>query len=211
MGKGETRSETRIRTLSKEKRSFPVKWNLPFLFGTGMIVALVAFTIVPVQDTSATTPKTGGNCGGNCHPVATSSFTTVTGFPGTTYVPGQIYRITVTIAESNGLTGDNHFNFIVSAGTLATIDSNVKLVGTTQTQVAANVVSLYTWSFDWTAPLSGAVTADVWAVDGGNGRDSEYDHATLGSAEIPEFPYILVPVAGGVVLLLVIRRRVVRS
>jgi hypothetical protein len=66
-----------------------------------------------------------------------------------------------------------------------------------------------TWTVDWTAPSSGAVTIHVWAVsatDTETGSSAPYDDLIIDidTTAIPEFTTLLLPVLGlvGVVVVL---------
>ncbi|MGQ9588468.1 MAG: hypothetical protein ACUVT7_08835 [Thermoplasmata archaeon] len=55
------------------------------------------------------------------------------------------------------------------------------------------------WTLTWTAPASGDVSVNIWAVYGdGSGKNSPYGRQTLNlsAGAIPEFTVILVPIAG---------------
>ncbi len=177
------------------------------------LLAVIAILLVPSGGTQAVPGRVGGNCS-NCHPLTTTSFLTVTGFP-TQYVPSQVYTITVTIADTNGATGENSFDMILSAGggTLAGVTSVVKNVSATE--VATNQVNgatLAQWTVKWTAPTSGSATINTWAVFGtGAGSNSPYEHVTtsVAAGAIPEFSLVLVPV-GGVAAAIVIARVVAK-
>ena len=171
----------------------------------GALAAAMAFALIPSEQASAFPTRTGGSCAGvNCHPTTSVSFMTVTGFPSGSYVPGMNYSITLTVLDAS-TEGDNNFNFIVSAGSLGTLDPDTRVISTLQ--VAADVTTTNSWSFYWVAPASGSVTADAWAVDGSNiGRDAPYEHQTFGVAEIPEFGILFVPIAGILGVLILAKR-----
>lgn len=171
----------------------------------GVSALALAIALLPSEQTSSFPSKTDGSCGGNnCHPLTTASYITVTGFPSGTYTPGMNYSITLSVPDTS-TEGDNNFNFIVSAGTLGSLDPNVDVVDSLQ--VAAQTTTVGSWSFYWVAPASGSVTADAWAVDGSNsGKDDPYDHLTFGSAEIPEFGILAVPIVGILGMLILARK-----
>ena len=186
------------------------------IFTAGVALAVLAVVLAPSADTTAFPGRTGGTCqgsSGNCHPVTGTSFLTVTGFP-TDYVPLQEYTITVTIADANGLSGENSFDLILSAGggTVAGVDQYVKNVSAQQvaTNEAFNT-SVSSWTVKWTAPATGSVTVDTWAVysTGGAASDSPYEHVTttVNAGAIPEFSGVLLPVVGIVATLVLVSRR----
>jgi len=177
---------------------------------TAAVVAISAVALVPSSETSAFPGRTGGTCQGstgNCHPANAASFLTVSGFPSF-YIPDQEYTITITIADGNGLfVGENSFDLILAAGSgsVAGIDLYVK--NFTTTEVATNQAfntTVAQWTVKWTAPSSGSVTVDTWAVYGlgGTPSDSPYEHVTTAITQIPEFTGLLVPVVGIVAALL---------
>jgi len=136
---------------------------------------------------------------------------TVGGLPGGTYVPGQQYTITITITDSNGAgTGNNNFDIIANAGTFSNPDPNTEVnAPASGAEASANTgvnhMTLTTGSVVWTAPLSGSVTIDVWAVmgDGQLGTLDIWDHKSYTSSEIPEFTILILPLIGivGIVIL----------
>lgn len=170
-------------------------------------LALLAVALFPASTTTVGHPaNVGGNCGPSCHPYRTTSFLTVSGLPAGSYTPGLAYAVTVTLADTNGATGQNNFNFIISTGggTLATTDPNAMFYSSTQV-TPNHLISPMTvsqWTLQWTAPTSGTVTINVWSVmdkTGATGQNAPYDRNTItltaGSA-IPEFPTLLIPVVG---------------
>ncbi len=177
------------------------------------ILAIIAVVLAPASETGAFPGRTGGNCGTPCHPVETTPFLTVTGFP-TEYVPSQDYTVTITIEDPNGLfVGENSFDLILSTGggTVVGINQYVKNVSTVQvaTNQAFNT-TVSQWTVKWTAPASGTVTVDTWAVFGAGGvaSDSPYQHTTttVNESAIPEFSSLLLPAVGiGAAIVLVSR------
>ncbi len=186
-------------------------WGL--IAAVAIVVAATAIVLAPSGETGAVPGRTGGNCG-NCHPLTTTSFLTVTGFP-TEYVPGQVYTITVTVADTNGATGENSFDLILAAGggTVVGVDQYVKNVSALQvaTQPTTGGAALAQWTVKWTAPTTGDVTVDTWAVFGtGAGSGSPYEHitTTVTASAIPEFSLLLVPILGiAAALVLIVRVR----
>jgi hypothetical protein len=159
-------------------------------------LGVIALILAPTGHTTAHPGNTGGNCG-NCHPAPTSTFETIAGLPAGTYSPGQAYSVTVSVADTNGATGENSFDFIVSAGTVTSSDPNVKIVSAKE--AAATVYTVSSWTLTWTAPTTGSVSVDGWAVFGGGQlQNSPYNHLTytLDPVAIPEFTMLLVPVVG---------------
>jgi hypothetical protein len=133
---------------------------------------------------------------------------TVTGLPAGTYVPSQQYTVTVTITDTNsGSTGENSFDLLATAGSITESDPNVE-VNTPTSGYSAEAsaddtvasMTATTFTLVWTAPASGSVTIEVWAVmgDGAGGTADIWDHETYSYTAIPEFPTLLVPVLGAV-------------
>jgi hypothetical protein len=169
-------------------------------------IALLAVALVPASNTTVAHPSNeGGDCG-NCHPYRTTSFLTVSGLPVGSYTPGLAYTVIVTLADPNGATGENSFDLILSAagGTLTTTDPNAEINAATEASAEDSVspMSASQWTVLWTAPTSGTVTIDVWAVmdqTGATGIKAVYDLKTstlTAGAAIPEFPALLIPVVG---------------
>ncbi len=179
------------------------------------LLALVAVLLAPSGETAAIPGRTGGNCNGSgsCHPLTTTSFLSVDGFPAQ-YMPGAEYTITVTLADTNGWTSENSFDMILSAGggSMVGINPYVKNI-TGSLQVATNQAfntTVAQWTVKWTAPASGDVTINTWAVlgTGGVAADSPYEHTTttVTQSAIPEFSFALLPIAGVAVALLLVAR-----
>ncbi len=183
--------------------------RLTVLFVIVGIAAVLAISYLPTDISNATPGRTGGNCG-NCHPYRATSFLTVTFSPtitGGQYIPNTVYTITITLADTNGATGRNSFDLILSAGggTLSTTDPNAEI--NSATEATALVYTVASWTVEWTAPASGAVTINTWAVLSGTatGSSAPYDRITtsLGASAIPEFPVLIIPIfaAGAAVVL----------
>ncbi len=178
-------------------------------------IAVLAIALVPADHSVATPSKEGGNCG-NCHPYRTASFITVSGRPAGTYTPSMAYTVTISLSDTNGATGDNNFNFIISAGggTLATSDPNAEINSATEASAKDSVspMSASSWTLTWTAPSTGSVTINTWAVmstTAATGVDAPYDLKTVTlsqGAAIPEFPALLVPVIGMAIAIIVVAR-----
>ena len=175
-------------------------------------IAAIAIALIPAQHTEATETKEGGGCGAptGCHDnnglkAPSPSLMTVSGFPAGTYVPGFAYTITIQVVDSLA-GGKNSFDLLTTAGTLTSSDSNVETnippsgysAEASQNDSAATKTAT-TWTLVWTAPASGSVTIDVWAVvgDGTTGTKDPFDHETfVYSGTIPEFPILVVPIIG---------------
>ena len=200
-----------IRVRSKvvhRPRPIPRRLVLSLVLIAG-ISTLLAILIGPSAPSTAHAGNTGGSCD-SCHASA-ATFMTVTGFPAT-YTPGQSYSITVTITDGNGWpTGENSFDMIVSGGTVKGVNQWVKNV--TTTEVATNDAfnsTARTWTVNWTAPASGTITVDTWGVYGsGAGWRDPYQHltTTVNASEMPEFTTLIVPIAGILATLFVVRAR----
>lgn len=203
-GEGRVVAQRNVRR--RNETHFGPRGRLTILLVVIGVIAVVAVGVAPVQKTSATPMREGGNCG-NCHPYRTTSFLTVTYSPtitGGLYVPGATYTVTITLADTNGATGVNSFDFIISAGggTLTTTDPNAEINSATEASANDGVspMSTSTWTIKWTAPSSGTVTVNTWSVMSGTatGNSAPYDRVTttFGASSIPEFPIFLLPVIG---------------
>jgi hypothetical protein len=163
------------------------------------VAAVLALVLAPAQRSTAHPDNTlsGGPCS-DCHPSTTSTFLTITNLPTTTYTPSAVYTITITIADANGATGQNSFDFSVSAGTLSSTDPNVQVLAN-NTEAHAAVYTVSSWTLVWTAPASGSVQVETWGVYGGGSRSTSpwnHDLRTLSGTAIPEFPALLLPIIG---------------
>lgn len=174
------------------------------------VIAVLTIVLVPALKGNAHSYNTlsDGACS-NCHPDPTSTFLSISNLPTSTYTPGLAYTITISIADTNGV-GRNAFDFTVSAGTLSSTDSNVAVLGnSTEAHTSATGDTVSSWTLTWTAPSSGSVKLETWAVYGfGSKSTSPWNHdvRTLGTTGIPEFPTILLPVIGLVGLLVAVSR-----
>lgn len=167
---------------------------------------MLALVLVPANESTAHAGNTGGGCD-SCHPTTGTTFLTVTGLPASLYVPGNAYTVTISIADTNGATGRNSIDFIVSAGTVTSSDPNV--VVASSTEAVASIYTVSAWTLTWTAPTSGQATIDVWGVFGGGSRiTSPWNHQTsaLNPSAIPEFSTVVVPLVGILGVVLVVTR-----
>lgn len=174
------------------------------------ITAIVAVAVVPVPKSSATPTREGGGCNG-CHGGAqTPSMMTVTGLPSGSYTPGLQYTIVVTITDTNGATGENNFDLISNGGTFTTSDPNAEINSATEASANDGVTPMRatSWTVVWTAPSSGSVQIDIWAVmgDGATGTNDIWDHESYTYSAIPEFPFVVLPVVGVIGILMVVSR-----
>jgi len=200
----------RERKLRARSRRSP-RWFIAGAAVTGIVLALIALLAIPWAGTYAFPGRTGGGCNVvGCH-TNPGTFLTVTGFP-TTYVPSQEYTITVSVVDPNGWANDNSFDMILATGggTVVGVSQYVKNVSALEvaTNQAFNA-SVAQWTVKWTAPASGTVTVDTWAVTGtgGSGAAAQpYDHitTTMNSTAIPEFSGLLVPIIGMMGLLVLV-------
>jgi hypothetical protein len=135
----------------------------------------------------------------------------VTGLPAT-YSPDATYTITIHVNDVNGVAGENGFLLnLTGGGTLTNPGANVEVndpAGVAST-IDTRPMTVDTWTVDWVAPSSGAVTIHVWAVaanDVDTGSSAPYDEQiiSMDSTTIPEFTTLLVPIIGivGVVVIL---------
>ncbi len=171
------------------------------------IAGFLALVALPARESNAHPTNTGGNCS-NCHPSTTLHFLSITGLPNTTYAPGTAYTIIIHVIDTNGATGENSFDFIVSSGTVSSSDPNVGVLAG-NLEAHALVYTISTWTLTWTAPSSGSPQINTWAVwGGGQLSSSPYNHdtRTLSATAIPEFPTLVVPVLGAVGVVVVVAR-----
>ena len=146
---------------------------------------------------------------------------TLTGLPSGTYVPSQQYTLTITLTDTNGATGENAFDLSVTAGSLSTTDPNAEIQTTPTAGYTAEAsandgvtpMRATSWTVVWTAPISGSVTIDIWAVmgDGATGTLDMWDHETSSYTAIPEFPTLLLPIVAVVCGLILASRLTIRK
>jgi hypothetical protein len=190
---------------------------IPLIVIVGAI-ALFAVVLVPASNTTVAYTDREGGCG--CHAYTATSFLTVSGLPVGSYTPGLEYTITVTVADSEPAIGDNSFSLrLVSTtdkGTLATTDPNVEINidGNASANDLVIPMSVNEWTVLWTAPASGTVSINVTAVMNQTAivgtPPKDQVTTTLTDTAIPEFPAMLIPVAG-IGLAVVIAARVTRK
>ena len=117
----------------------------------------------------------GTSCG-SCHGNKTSATTTtLTGLPSS-YVPGQVYTLTLTVANSTNPKAG--CNIAATAGTFAAgTGTKLKSSQITHTTPKAAVSGVTTFTCSWTAPATtGAVTFNaVGNAVNGNGTDDSGD------------------------------------
>lgn len=177
------------------------------------LIALLAVALVPVDKSSAFPTREGGGCDG-CHTGAqTPAMLTVTGLPVGTYTPSLQYTIVITIDDTSVGTGQNNFDIIASAGSFSTTDLNAEVnAPTTGAEASASdgvsPMTATSWTVVWTAPSSGSVQIDVWAVmgDGAVGTLDIWDHKSSTYNAIPEFSLVLIPVIGVVSIVILVSR-----
>lgn len=191
--------------------------KLASAFLAGSIIAIVAVAIIPLGTTTARPwfEIEDGVCSG-CHSGAqTPAMLAATGYPVGTYTPGLQYTIVITVVDTNGATGQNSFDIIASAGSFSTTDPNaeVNAPATGAEASASDLVSpmaATSWTVVWTAPSSGSVQIDIWAVmgDGAGGMLDIWDHESYTYSAIPEFSLVLIPVISVLaIIVLVLRTR----
>lgn len=170
------------------------KFTLVFaLVMSGAIVYDLNYNIAHTNNIGAPAGRTGnpGEFGGatcsltGCHvggPAQSNEEATITSdIPGTGYVPGETYTITVTMTK----TGGTKFGFQVSPqdnsggllGTLSNPSSGTQLVGgskyATHNASGNTGTGMKTWTFDWTAPSAGTGDVTFWgAYNFANGNNS---------------------------------------
>ena len=190
------------RTISRKRVA-----SLLALVGT---IVLLAVALAPASISSAK-PNYEQACN-TCHDVQSVGMLSVAGLQST-YTPGVTYTITIHVNDVNGGTlGENGFYLTLSGGgTLLNPGANVEVNDPAAVASTADTrpMRVDTWTVDWTAPSSGAVTIHVWAVsatDTETGTSAPYDEQiiTMDATAIPEFTTLLVPILGlvGVVVVL---------
>lgn len=121
-------------------------------------------------------PGDGGATCAACHSggvTAENSWISTT-IPGTGYVPGQTYTITLTIAGGSPTTGKG-FSIVcentssVSVGTLTVTDAINTFFDQDHVSHTSAGKTLSSWSMDWTAPVAGTGTATFYAAFVKNG------------------------------------------
>lgn len=179
--------------------------SLLALVGT---IVLLAVAFAPASISTAQ-PTREVAC--TCHGTQSVGMLSVTGLPAT-YTPDATYTITIHVNDVNGVSGENGFWLTLSAGggTLTNPGPNAEVNNPGNASAAdTRPMIVDTWTVDWTAPTSGALTITVWAVsatDTETGTSAPYDKQiiTLDTTAIPEFTTLLAPILGmvGVVVVL---------
>lgn len=197
----EQRPRATTRTISRKRVA-----SLLALVGT---IVLLAVALAPASISSAQ-PTREVDCTG-CHDVQSAGLLSVTGLPAT-YTPDATYTITINVADVNGASGENGFYLtLTGGGTLLNPGANAEVNDPAAAASTADTrpMTVDTWTVDWTAPSSGAVTIHVWAVsatDTETGTSAPYDDMIINidTTAIPEFTALLLPVLGlvGVVVVL---------
>ncbi len=149
---------------------------LPVLAGT-LFTSLGSFS-------SGVTGKSTSGCGGSgCHNSSASTLITLTGLPAN-YTPGTTYALTLNVANAGASFTGAGMNLTTSAGIIvAPVPAGMALTGTTELNHTATkpmVSGISSFSFNWTAPLSGSVTFNAAgnAVNG-NGMTSGDGYSTF--------------------------------
>jgi hypothetical protein len=137
----------------------------------------------------------------------------VTGLPVGTYTPGLQYTIVITVVDTNGATGQNNFDIIASAGSFSTTDPNAEVnAPTTGAEASASDLVIPMTATSWivvrTAPSSGSVQIDIWAVmgDGAVGMFDIWDHEPYTYSIIPEFSLVLIQVISVLAIIILVSR-----
>ncbi|MBU1914550.1 MAG: hypothetical protein KJ563_05085 [Candidatus Thermoplasmatota archaeon] len=180
--------------------------SLLALVGT---IVLLAVALAPASISTAQ-PSREVDCT-PCHDVQSVGMLSVSGLPAT-YTPGATYTIFINVTDVNGASEENGFLLTLSGGgTLLNPGPNVEVNNPAAIASTADTrpMTVDTWTVDWTAPSSGAVTIHVWAVsttDTETGAGAPYDDQIINidSTLIPEFTTLMLPVLGlvGVVVVL---------
>ena len=138
--------------------------------------------------------QNGAGCG-SCHGNTANMATTIslTGAPGTGYMPGTSYPMTLTI--SNPTMPKCGFDLYVTGGTLAGNPSGTTLTPVSFNQIRHNTPlalsgGAYVCNFNWTAPAAGGlVTFKVVAnAVNGNGQDDNADQWNTAQFPIAQAP-----------------------
>lgn len=143
------------------------------------------------------------DAGQGCHDVAVAgSSITLTGAP-TSYVPGQVYTLTLTVSDptkvvtgfqivaTNGTTGTQVGTFTAVAGTkIATGTGTVGAGRLIHSVITPMVSGTKSWTFNWAAPTTGAPSNIVFYYSGvagdGNSDETIGDKSPMGhSGMIP--------------------------
>lgn len=195
------------------------RFRVAALVGVAGFVLLLALAFAPLQTTTAT-PTREGTCD-SCHPTGAEGLLIVTGLPAT-YDPSVTYTITITVADTNGATGENSFSMDVTGGVMnlaMQTDTNVE-INTVNVRASANdgvsPMSVSSWQVKWTAPSSGQVTFTVNAVsandvDNGNNAPTDSDQIVVDATAIPEFPTLIIPIFAVVGAVLIAARAAKRQ
>lgn len=176
------------------------RYVLPLVITAFASIALLAFVLTPVDNSSAA-PSRESACT-SCHDQGDETLLTVTGLP-TEYEPGTVYTITIQVNDLNGANGENGFYMVSDGGVFSNPGANVEVnSATTASTVDTRPRTEASWTVDWTAPESGTVTIHVYGVSAtdsltGVSAPGDEDVVTMvAGTPIPEFPILLLPIAG---------------
>ena len=143
-------------------------------------LSLLTVALMLMSSNSGVTNLTSG-C--SCHGAPSSSTViTMTGVPSTGYVPGTAYSITLSATNMNYAaipSAKAGFDLIFSAGTLSNAPAQTTINGLEISHSSGKTMTSGTvsWTFTWTAPTAGAVTANIALnVTNGNGTTTGDAH-----------------------------------
>ena len=147
-----------------------------------LITTLSLLTVALIM-MSSSGGMTNSTAGCTCHGAPSSSTViTMTGVPSTGYVPGTAYSITLSATNINYAaipSAKAGFDLIFSAGTLSNAPAQTTINGLEISHSSGKTMTSGTvsWTFTWTAPTAGAVTANIALnVTNGNGTTTGDAH-----------------------------------
>jgi len=155
-------------------------------YRTILIVAICLFSITVFTYSSSPPAANAGDPGnGNCTSCHGGSAITsgtawssiaLTGLPNNGYVPGTTY--TLTINGNSAATSKNGFQLTslnssnASAGTISAGTGTGLQTSSGRTYLSQNGSTSGSWSFNWTAPLSGTGTVTFYSAFNGSNSNS---------------------------------------
>jgi hypothetical protein len=147
------------------------------LFSTLLSLGCMATYLTMTSSNSGQMGVAATGCG-SCHGSQNNATTiTVTGIPATGYVAGTSYPVTLTVANAAVTLTHGGFDLNFSGGTISNAPAQTMVMGTElhHTSKKAMTGGSVSWSFNWTAPNSSAVTLNVSAnaVNNNNGDSGD--------------------------------------
>lgn len=147
----------------------------------GLIAGYLVFSSSSAGQMGVSTTGCGG---GGCHTSSTATTISLTGIPAGGWVAGQTYSMILTV--SNSAQSKAGFDLSITSGTMSNAPANTMLMGGTElhhTSPLTMASGVASWSFSWTAPMTGsAVTFNIAgnAVNGNtNSTGDAYNTAAL--------------------------------